>query len=412
MKNYKAGEKDMLVEQVREALANGQDLSRMVFRGHGVKHHRILRHWRAKVRQGGSVPTCASMQLDETAKNRQRDALLSSVVDQPPRTLGEPTSAELILLSTRTYVQSFVAACKVTHRTSAHLAPSHAGSSPASGMLLHAQANQFWHDFETAVNLLRIGSTALGWSTFHTCWRVAADNFLSQPITLLRKVLTTLHPHGSLKGFPEVSHSALKFIADLTEIKFGASHPLVQVCLNVWRDTEGPRTAESTLILMSSLFEEHLGRHHHETFQTDIALISRHSQNRDFPAAERIVQRLVRNSESSPDRTAQLPKALRKLAHVLKNLGRYGEAIAIHQRILACPANAISKELRIYTKEDIAELQRLQGDLFMESTSLWEALSAAQEFFGRNQAPTLHIWDKFRASMIEQRRDRQQYTDG
>ncbi|RMJ09555.1 hypothetical protein BHE90_005955 [Fusarium euwallaceae] len=402
MKNYKAKEKDMLIKQVSEALENGQDLSRMLFRGQNVKHHRVLRHWQAKAREASSATASSSSRLGDPVTNHQSDTLMGHIVRLSPGRFGGTSSAELVLFSTNTYIQSFVAGCRVDHQTTAETSPVQVGCSQGSDPILHARANQFWHDFETAVYLLRIGSTALGWSTLHTCWGTAANNLLPQPATLLRKVMTTLHPQGGLTRYPKVSHSTLEFIADLLEMKLGLSHPLVHICRNVSRDNEGPRTAESTLKLMSHLLEENLGPCHHETFLTATALIARHLQNGDVVAAEITAQRLVRNSELSPNRATQLPKALRQLAHVLTTIGRYNEAITIQERILSCLGTVVPRDLRIYTMEDIAELHRLQGDFFMESKSLREALAAAREFFGPNQTPTLHIWDKFAASMSEQ----------
>ncbi|KAI8715041.1 Clr5 domain-containing protein [Fusarium sp. LHS14.1] len=403
MKNYKAKEKDMLVGQICEALANGQDQNQMIFRGQSVKHHRILRHCRAKAREASSATV--SLSHGDPVTNHQLDALLVHTVDQPSRNFSGTSPAELILLSTKTYIQSFVAGCHVDDQATARSFPSQASCSQSPRPPPNVQTNQFWHDFETAVYLLRIGSTALGWSTFHTCWGTATDNLLPQPVTLLRKVMTTLHPRGGLTRYHEVSRSTLAFIADLLEMKLGVSHPLAQICLHVWRDSEGPRTAESTLKLMSNLLEENLGPCHHESFLTATALIARHLQNGNVAAAERSARRLVQKSDMSPDRATQLPKALRQLAHVLTTLGQYKEAIEVQEGILNCPGTVMSGELRIYTMEDIAELHRLQGDFFMESESLREALLAAREFFGRGQTPTLHIWDKFAASMSEQGRD-------
>jgi hypothetical protein len=400
MKNYKAKEKDMMVKRVCEAMVNGEKLDCLVFRGHSIKHHRVLRHWRTMTHQGGCVSRSNRIQLGQTATDHPRDALASHSMQGPSRGIGGVSSGEIILLSTKSLAQNFVSACCLNNDTPAQ--PFFPQAS--SGSVPNAQTNHFWHDCETAIYLLRIGSTALGWKTLHTCWETAAENLLSQPITLLQKVLTTLHPCGSLRAFPEVSDSTLKFIANLVEIKLGISHPLVQICDHIRQDNEGPKTAESTLTLMSSLFEEHLGQLHHETFQTNIALINRYSQNGDISAAELTARQLVQIIESSPQRPIQLPKALRKLAHVLKIQGRYGEAILVQQRIVSDLKMFIPEDLRIYTREDIAELQRLQGNLFMESESLREALLSAQRLFGPNQAPSLHIWDKFKASMFSQGR--------
>ncbi|KAL2681305.1 hypothetical protein Neosp_008916 [[Neocosmospora] mangrovei] len=391
-KYYSSRDKDKLAALVSKAHADGQDPRRMLFRGQIVKLHRVLRHCRAKTRDGGSFA------------GLQPGSLASHAVNRPSRHLGVTSPGEVILLSTKAYIQNYVTGCHVDYRATARFVPSQTSCGESLGPPPNAQTNQFWHDFETAVYLLRIGSMALGWSTFHTCWGTATDNLLPQPLTLLRKVMTTLHPQGGLTRYPEVSRLTLAFIADLLEMKLGTSHPLSQICRHVWRDSEGPRTAEYTLALMSSLFEENLGVCHHETFLTDTALIARHLQNGNVAAAERSARRLVQKSELSPNRASQLPKALRQLAHVLTTLGQYQEAIEVQEGILDCPGAMISRELRIYTMEDIAELHRLQGDFFMESESLREALLAAREFFGRGQAPTLHIWDKFAASMSKQGR--------
>lgn len=400
MKNYKAKEKSMMVRQVCEALDNGENLDCLVFRGRSIKHHRVLRHWRTKTHQDDCVSRSNRTQLAQTATSHPRDVPASHYMQGPSRGIGGVSSAEIILLSTNTLAQNFVLAFGLNSDTTAQ--PFH--SQTSSGSVSNMQTNRFWHDCETAIYLLRIGSTALGWKTLHTCWGTAAENLLSQPITLLQKVLTTLHPYGSLRAFPEVFNSTLKFIADLVEIKLGISHPLVQICGHIRQDNEGPRTAESTLTLMSGLFEEHLGQLHHETFQTNVALINRYSQNGDITAAEITARRLVQIIESSPQWAIQLPKALRKLAHVLKIQGRYEEAIVVQQRILSDLKMIIPEDLRIYTKEDIAELQRLQGNLHLESESLLEALLCAQRLFGPNQAPSLHIWDKLKVSILSQGR--------
>jgi hypothetical protein len=92
------------------------------------------------------------------------------------------------------------------------------------------------------------------------------------------------------------------------------------------------------------------------------------------------------------------------LTHVLKDLGRYDEAVAIGHRILEHELDTASHELVIYTREDLAELYRLQERLYMESWCLSEALMASQQWFGHKAAPTLHIWDKLKTSLTEQRR--------
>jgi tetratricopeptide (TPR) repeat protein len=268
-----------------------------------------------------------------------------------------------------------------------------------------SKSNKFWHDFETAVYLLQIGSFRLGWSTFHTTWEKAAEAFLSSPTTLLRKLITTLTPGGKLNKFPEVLRSVLTFIAELLRLKLGGNHPLVHICQQLQLDMHGPRTSETALCLMSDMLGRRLGPLHQETFQAQLSLIVCQRLNRDLARAEDSARSLVEKLKSSPQGAGQLLQALRKLTHVLKDLGRYDEAVAIGHRILEHELNTASHELVIYTREDLAELYRLQERLYMESWCLSEALTASQQWFGHKAAPTLHIWDKLKTSLTEQRRE-------
>ncbi|KAL1855812.1 hypothetical protein VTK73DRAFT_8472 [Phialemonium thermophilum] len=100
-----------------------------------------------------------------------------------------------------------------------------------------------------------------------------------------------------------------------------------------------------------SLFQRCLGSYHDETFRTDVAL---RVQNGDLLAVEREGARLVRCVEALPNRATQLPKAVRKSAHVFKSLGRYAEAIQVQGRILAPPPEVVvPQDLRIYAGEGV-----------------------------------------------------------
>jgi hypothetical protein len=115
--------------------------------------------------------------------------------------VGQSSFSSQLGRSSRVWTQDATWIIKLLHGPPSRLAT-------ARGQTFsHAKANQFWYGFETAMYLLRIGLTGLGWTTFHTCRGTAVDN-LPQPITLLQKVITTFYPHGGLRRLREVSYSA------------------------------------------------------------------------------------------------------------------------------------------------------------------------------------------------------------
>lgn len=467
-KNYLAEEKDILVAQITEALANGQSISSITLRGQHIKHHRVLRYWKVKVSEKDArlvtaLPTRpaldSSILSDIEPDNRTNENLtvsvepdhwttsapltthiaaydtdmgLSSTIatrsnlvaasccgthDGPsPATISIPdfsikaSPGELILYATSSYLDSLgqiIPSMKSLHIQSSVLG---LGSNKVSTVSAPdpsdaSETNKFWHDFETAVYLLQIGSFTLGWSTFHATWEKAAEIVLSNPITLLRKLITTLTPGGKLSKFPEILSLILRFIADIVQLKLGQFHPFVHICQQLQLDDQSPKTSEMSLCLVRDMLERHLGTFHQETFHIHLGLIACQRLNRNLAAAEDSARSLLQKSQYSPQGIGQLPQALRKMTHVLKDLRRYDEAIAICHRILDHDVHAISNELAIYTREDVAELYMLQGQVSMESRYLSEALVASRQWFGHNAAPTLHIWDKLKKSLTEQGRE-------
>lgn len=244
----------------------------------------------------------------------------------------------------------------------------------------------------------------MGWAAFHAVWETAADAVVTDLPTLLRRLITISIP-GYLGQLPELRESVLKFIADLLHVKLGESHPLAQICCQLLNDDELPRTAEATLFLLRKLLEERLGPCHHETFESQLALVVCQRRNRNLKAAERSARELLQRTQSSgARRNGQLSRAMRSIANILKELRRYDEAITMCHQILDQHPSDLSQEQWIYTKEDLAELLRLQGNVEMESLHLYAALEASQKSFGHGAAPTLHIWDKLKVSLKDQGR--------
>jgi hypothetical protein len=120
-------------------------------------------------------------------------------------------------------------------------------------------------------------------------------------------------------------------------------------------------------------------------------------------AAETCALALIERSKSFLDGNGQLRLALSELVHVLSKQLRYGEAMSTCRLILDPHLNPIPDVLSMYTREDIAELNQREGNLFMESSYLSEALAASLDVFG-NEAPTHHIRDKLKVSLIAQGR--------
>lgn len=449
-KNYRAEEKDFLIAQMTQVLADGQSLSSITFRGRDIRHRRVLRYWKARESGKGTVLACPSpnqqalnnsilsnIEADDHLNKRleptcdtnaghtsatapssnlgtvscrrlQDDASTASVSIPSFTTKGSP--GELIFHATTSYLDSLGDTMSSMRSTFVKTPVPGSGGDGALIEVLSdsndvSKSNKFWHDFETAVYLLQFGSIRLGWATFHTTWEEAAEAFLSSPTTLLRKLITTLTPGGKLNKFPEVLLSVLTFIADLLRLKLGRNHPFVHICQQLQLDEHGPRMSETALCLMSDMLGRRLGPLHPETFHAQLSLIVCQRLNRDLARAEDSARSLVQKSQSSPQGAGQLLQALRKLTHVLKDLRRYEEAVAIGHRILDHDLNTASHELVVYTREDLAELHRLRGQLSMESWYLSEALMASKQWFGHKAAPTLHIWDKLKTSLAGQRRE-------
>jgi hypothetical protein len=446
-KNYHLEEKDFLVTEITKALANGQSISSITFRGQDIRHRRVLRHWKARKSEedavlagvppnrpalNGSIlpnievddraneslsPTCdtdagptsaiATQSSLVTCCGLQDDASTATI--SIPFFIAKASPGELIFYATSSYLTSLNET--IPSMGSPFVQTSALGSGSNDTLTETAsdaddvpETNKFWHDFETAVYLLQIGCFSLGWATFHTTWKMANKAVLSNPTTLLRKLITTLTLGGKLNKFPEILRLVLTFMVDLLQLKFGRYHPLVNICQQLQLDEQSPRTSETTLCLMRDMLERHLGPFHQETFRTQLALIVCRRLNHNLAAAEESARLLIQKSQSSPQGAEQLPQAMRKLAHVLKDLLRYEEAVAICHRILGHHFNTVSYELVIYTREDLAAIHRLQGQLSMESWYLSEALVASQQWFGHTAAPTLHIWDKLKTSLAEQGR--------
>ena len=161
---------------------------------------------------------------------------------------------------------------------------------------------------------------------------------------------------------------------------------------------------------MNHVLEKDLGAHHHEIFHTYIAIIGCYRYDRNLIAAEEAAELLIQRSSSSLQMMKYLPHALRKSSHVLKDLSRYPEAMGVCHRILDQDPTILSNEMCIYTKEDLAELHRIQGNLLMESLYLSQALETSRVFFGKDAAPSLHILDKLELSLSEQAKLEARYS--
>lgn len=471
-KNYKAKEKDILIARITEALANGQDVSCMTFRDRGIKHHCILKHMRSKMRElaqnCNSLPSKPPLRCsanDQRSPGVEPKSLSSSgpatntghfirspaqtvvfgdravaTVQRPqprratvcngipnhgmlgmeaaifPFSLSQSTPGGVLLHATRTFFNAFSEKLSSIDNFSpesvCNASTSHdVWTSHTSDIV---RARSFWHNFDTAVYLLTVNSLPMGWTAFHAVWGTAAEALLCDLHTLLRRLITISNP-GYLGQLPELRQLILKFIADLLHIKLGESHPLAQICRQLLNDDVLPRMSEAALLLLRKLFEQRLGPHHHETFESQLALVVCQRRNRDLHAAERSARELlqrVRLPGARAMQNGQFFRAMRSLIHILKEERQYEEAITLCHQILDQPPSDMWQKQWIYTKEDLAELHRLQGNVEMESLHLYAALQASQKVFGHGAAPTLHIWDKLQLSLEDQGRSKLNYGGG
>jgi len=325
-----------------------------------------------------------------------------------PYSLSQSTPSEVLLHSTRTFFDAF---SEQLFSTDSLPPGSLCGPSSSHDVWTRhtsgiVRARGFWHDFDTTVYLLRVDSLPMGWTAFHAVWGTAAEALLCDLPTLLRRLIT-ISSSGYLGHLPELRQLILKFIGDLLHIKLGQSHPLAQICRQLLNGDEHPKMLEVTLLLLRDLCEQRLGSQHHETFESQLALVVCQRRNRDLYAAEQSARGLLQRvhlTEARAIQNGQLFRAMRSLIHILKEERQYEEAITLCYQILDRHPSDLWQKQWIYTKEDLAELHRLQSNVEMESLQLYPALQAAQRVFGQGAAPTLHIRDKLQLSLEDQGR--------
>ncbi|KAK0705896.1 Clr5 domain-containing protein [Lasiosphaeria miniovina] len=380
-KNYTADEKDEIALQIADALAKNQELSGLVFNNRPIKHHRIVRHVRSK--EPGATPCTPQL----WAQYRGRKDAAHQVPGQPTDHIGatlpfsQTRSAEIILQATHSFVSSIadITSCR----------PScNAAAGDQSGSVKSGPSNP-----------------ALGWENFHVAWQKAPEAAVSDPATLLRRILTIAVP-AYLGHLPGLCGLILKFMAELLQIRLGAAHPLVRVCAQIQRDGETRKTLDAALGLVRDLFEERLGPEHSETFKSHLALVVCQRRNLDLAAAEKSAVGLIQRCRTCPGLHSQLTDAVLMHAYILKDQRRFGEAIALHHQILSefHGMGLVRDGQRIGSRECLAELYRFQGHLAVESWHLAEALKDAERVYGQRAAETQHVRDKLRRSLKERGR--------
>lgn len=143
-----------------------------------------------------------------------------------------------------------------------------------------------------------------------------------------------------------------------------------------------------------------LGLSHPDTFEAHLTFVVCQRRNHSHVVAEQSARELLRVTQSvAGARGDRRYRAMRSLAHILKERREYREAITLYQQILGDEQGGLSQKYWIYTKEDLAELFRFQENFKMESYHLCAALATAQQFWGNQAVPTLHIQDKLRISL-------------
>ncbi|KAK3370749.1 Clr5 domain-containing protein [Lasiosphaeria ovina] len=401
-KNYTADEKDQIALQIADALAKNQELSGLVFNNRPIKHHRIVRHVRSK--EPGAAPCTPQLWAHYQGLKDAAHQVSGQPTDHIGATLPffQTRSAEIILQATHSFVSSIadITSCKSSCNAAAGDQSGSVRSGPSNPAV-----RGFWADLGSALYLLRVGASKLDWENFHAAWRKAPEAAVSDPATLLRRILTIAVP-AYLSHLPGLCGIILKFMAELLHIRLGATHPLVQVCTQIQRDGETRRTLDAALRLVRDLFEERLGPEHSETFKSHLALVVCQRRNLDLAAAEKSAVGLIQRCRTCPSLHSQLTDAVLMHAYILKDQRRFGEAIALHHQILSefHGMGLVRDGQRIGSRECLAELYRFQGHLAVESWHLAQALKDAERVYGQRAAETQHVRDKLRRSLKERGR--------
>ncbi|KAK4211030.1 hypothetical protein QBC37DRAFT_427761 [Rhypophila decipiens] len=420
-KNYSSEEKDHIAKQISEALAQQQGVAGLSFKNQPIKHHRIIKHMRARAKrlpEATPIPDRVHLPYKGVYSPKTSRYLHPKCNANLALPFAPTTPAERILRATYDYAHSVAdlssSSSPSFHRTTPNSSPSSRGTP------------DFWADLGGALYLLRVGAFHLGWTSFHATWRKATQVLtISDPTTLLLRILTISVP-AYLGDLPGLRNIILKFMTQLLQIRLSGSHPLAQVCANLLNDineeAEAPDNIDAALSLVKDTFSARLGQGHIQSFQSHLALVVCRRRSLRLDAAERSARDLIQETRSSPGLHDKLADATFMLAHVLKDQGRLDEAIAVHHQILSGEglATVVGRKIellgpqakktntkptifvrdgqRIGARECLAELYRMQGRLGGEVWHLSAALEDARRVYGAQAAETLHIANKLQVS--------------
>ena len=326
------------------------------------------------------------------------EARVLSVVN-PMSFVAPMQHVEVMLLQTRTYYRWLLARCE-----SAGPGPGHPKKTASDQALVPRQDDfprsspgSFWYNIKSAMYLLKKDSPQLAWPLVSQSCDLVGTILPCHPLNFLVEIFATLSPVNTAKC-PQLRTQLLHFIAVMTRIKFGHTHPLTVVCGLLQADVGGGPTSRIAMNVILAMLQQHLG-------PTDSRALHIHRQQvvllrreKCYIEAEKHAVLLMQtcSAKLGPGHI-QTRKALSELVHIYHDCGDDYRAKELCQNSIHEGRQHLGTEWpdthAVHEIEDMAELCEAQGDKRQSRQWLQEASAAATALWGANPS-TSHILEK------------------
>lgn len=287
-KNYTAAEPKYLAPITKDYEGIGESCpNELSIRGQPVKEHWIRRD--SKRKQLSHMRLSELHQLDQDTKftgnsqnaleDLQKRLALSSTLVQPLATLPSHRHAEILLLQTKLYCESYI-----------HLAVHGAvDDDPISSGI-------FCNKVDAALTSLERGQPKNGWRMLHEASDSVRSLFKSNDKSILR-LLLRFTQRWYKSATPALFKVLWTHISEMASTIRSHNNPITLICVSITHIGGGYEVCEIAFGLMLAEFEQSLGPDHEKTLEIKDLYQSLLLESGKFDAAELLQRQLLHHYE-------------------------------------------------------------------------------------------------------------------